>query len=114
MCEEAAAMREMYRTENTAYERYPGYIYHGDIGDTDCVYQVMSVTRNDPYIGKVRCYGICVFSGKGLTERATEKDFCIIYDISRDPTKVLEIARILKENKVPPVHVRDIVEDVMY
>ena len=77
------------------------------------VYQVITCEKDIPDYGKKRVYGIFAYSRKGLTKYADERDFCVICDISDNPEFVAEIAGILCENKVDPVHVRDIIEDMI-
>ena len=78
----------------------------------DCAYQITETRRYIPGVGNVRVYGIFAFSGKGLTRYADKNDFCFIYDISDDLARVQKIARTLCENRVEPIHIRDVIEDM--
>ena len=78
-----------------------------------CIYQIVSTTKDIPDSGETVVYGLLVFTTQGLSESGSSRDFCLISDISDSFEKVQCIARALWENKVQPIHVRDIVEDML-
>lgn len=82
-------------------------------GKNMCIYKITSMVKEIPDAGKVTVYGICAFTTKGLTYEAEESDFCFVSDISDSFERVEMIAKTLCDNRVLPVHIRDVIEDML-
>ncbi len=73
------------------------------------VYLVTEEIRYIEDTGPVKLYGICLNPGLE-SDGEGENGFL---DLSRSRTFVRRIARILNERDVSPVHMKDVVEDIL-
>ena len=62
-----------------------------------------------PYVGSYRSFGLRVFQNRN----GREEELMCVPDISTDFFSVLHLAQLLTRNQLAPVHLLDVIEDVL-